>query len=349
MEWTLKFLCQENINFLFSVVSWISFTVCMIPTISPDLLGGLQVPENSSITTALLSKENKVVLIVSLCLTGPLFIDLFMRVIISAWSPAPRKSIAPLAILLLSLVLPNAAFLIPLVARLGYNVFNFIINIRFILAVWSILSLMNGLSNKIWNKQSAFALYIIVNISVVMNYYIIFVKINLLAAVMEWIIGIFSVVTFYMLLRISFRWYTYVYHSTKTNVLSTEQYLGCIYMSSLLFLFLWSFGTFFYSMSGSKLYDDTTVMVILQDMKYTVFYVMLIVFENRAMQRDMTMTKVGLIICNGYELWGIVHYLPLNCGLLFLLFILILCYLILLTVFMAVVDICFLNEYFDTN
>ena len=152
---------------------------------------------------------------------------------------------------------------------------------------------MNGLSSNIWNKKSALSLYIIVNISVVINHYLVFIKLNILLVLMEVIIGILSIITFYMLLRISFRWYTYIYHSTKTNMLSTEQYLGSIYMSSLLVLFLWSFATFFYSLSGTKWYDATLVMVILQEMKYTVFYVMLIVLKNRALQRDMTITKVG--------------------------------------------------------
>ena len=287
------FLLQNNINISFSFVSWISIIVCLIPLIFPDFVGRLQAPENSSITTALLSTHNKAVLKFSLCLTVPLFIDLIMRAIVSTWSHSYRKSLAPLTILLLSLALPDIALLVPVVARLGYEVFNFTNNVRFILAVWSALSLMNGLSNNIWNKKSAFSLYAIVNISVVINHYLVFIKLNILLVLMEVIIGILSIITFYMLLRISFRWYTYIYHSTKTNMLSTEQYLGSIYMSSLLFLFLWSFATFFYSMGGTKWYDATLVMVILQEMKYTVFYVMLIVLKNRALQRDMTITKVG--------------------------------------------------------
>ena len=171
---------------------------------------------------------------------------------------------------------------------------------------------MNGLSSNIWNKKSALSLYIIVNISVVINHYLVFFKIDVLLLVMELIIGILSMVTIYMLIRISFRWYTYVYHSTKTNVLTTEQYLGSIYMSSLLLLFLWSFATFFFSMGGTKWYDANTLMVILQEMKYTVFYVMLIVFKNRALHRDMTMTKVGTNFFSTNSIYLIDSYIVLS-------------------------------------
>ena len=47
---------------------------------------------------------------------------------------------------------------------------------RFILSVWSAPSLMNGLSINIWNKKSAFSLYIVLNISVVINHYLVFIK-----------------------------------------------------------------------------------------------------------------------------------------------------------------------------
>ena len=312
MECNLEILCSDRINFLFSIVSWISIIVCLIPMLFPNFVGRLQAPENSNITTALLSTQSKAVLIVSLCLTGPLFIDLIMRAIMSTRSRASRKSLAPLAILLLSLVVPDVALLVPVVARLGYEVYNFTNNVRFILAVWSALSLMNGLSSNIWNKKSALSLYIIVNISVVINHYLVFFKIDVLLLVMELIIGILSMVTIYMLIRISFRWYTYVYHSTKTNVLTTEQYLGSIYMSSLLLLFLWSFATFFFSMGGTKWYDANTLMVILQEMKYTVFYVMLIVFKNRALHRDMTMTKVGTNFFSTNSIYLIDSYIVLS-------------------------------------
>ena len=292
MESQREYTSRKNFNFLFSFVSWLSFIVCMIPLLFPNLFGSLQAPDDSSITDALLSNENKLALVVSLCLTGPLFIDLFIRAIISVWSHASKKSVGPPVILLMSLVLPDLALLFPVVARLGYDFYNFIINVRFIFAVWSALSFMNSLSNNMWNKKSALALYIAVNATVVINNYYVFVKIKILAFLMALMIGILSLIIFYFLFRISFRWYTYVYHSTKIKVLSTEQYLGTIYMTSVLFLFLWSICSFFYSMSGTKWYDVTTEMVILQDMKYTIFYVMLIVFENRAVQRDMTMTKV---------------------------------------------------------
>ena len=58
---------------------------------------------------------------------------------------------------------------------------------------------MNGLLNNIWNKKSAsgirnlLSFYVVVNISVVINNYLVYVKINILVVLIELIIGIYSI------------------------------------------------------------------------------------------------------------------------------------------------------------
>ena len=276
-----------------TIISLFTVVACVFPIVFPKYFIPIIAPDDSPIDIALQSKENLISLVASTSITGPLFFDLFIRVATLYDEGGLSKSLLPNAILLISLVGPNMYLLIHIIPNLDYASYNVVVNIRFVLAVWTTLSSMNHMEVSLWSHGMAAGLYFSVCLAFTINLYQIYIHDDFTDIVCDALFQIAAVSSCLLLLRLSWGWYAYVYRSVRASKrMSTQQHLGTVHLTALILLLLSSLAIIAATVEQRSWYDLTSTVMTLQNIKYTLFYVTLIVFENRAVQIDLTMTKV---------------------------------------------------------
>ena len=280
-------------NIIMSLISIcvISLLLVALPLIGDRKFYKLEGPPQ--IYYSMQTKEFKYALIVSLSISIPLLVELGIRIILmqKSWKIF-LATIAPNTLTLLLLTIPDLITLFYLTESLNIYIFGFIFVGRIILLICVMLIFVYSSGGKIWSSRGILFVSLTACAARVIGFYRDFVIGQTQYYMMEYFslaLNILALVTYLFMLC---KWFHYIYYETKTHPLTTNQYLCNIYTIAALICwvgltvnqFLFKNATYWLQWDVNALTTHTLI--------FTVFYIFIIVFEGRVMQREMLQTKV---------------------------------------------------------
>ena len=283
-------------NIIMSLISIcvISLLLVALPLIGDRKFYKLEGPPQ--IYYSMQTKEFKYALIVSLSISIPLLVELGIRIILmqKSWKIF-LATIAPNTLTLLLLTIPDLITLFYLTESLNIYIFGFFFVGRIILLICVMLIFVYSSGGKIWSSRGILFVSLTACAARVIGFYRDFVIGQTQYYMMEYFslaLNILALVTYLFMLC---KWFHYIYYETKTHPLTTNQYLCNIYTIAALICwvgltvnqFLFKNATYWLQWDVNALTTHTLI--------FTVFYIFIIVFEGRVMQREMLQTKASSI------------------------------------------------------
>ena len=247
------------------------------------------VDKNSApILIALQSNEFQTSLVVSLSISAPMFFELLLRIILNA----KPEFVFPNAVIFATLALPDLVILTYVRETLDLSSLNYILKARLVLLAWiaySFIRIHGG--NKCSGVLSSFVL---VCIGSGLDLYKVYFD-QSFSNVITLIAIISDVAGYSILVIVSLKWYYFILLQSKSPT-SFDQYMCTIYITAILFTGSGLLLTLLAFPGSLDWFNWNSDVLTVHTLTYTVFYVMVIVFEGRALQREMLQTKVTIFI-----------------------------------------------------
>ena len=241
------------------------------------------------VLAALQSSEFLICLVVSLSVSVPMFFELLLRIIFYA----KIDYILPNLLTFTTLALPDLLILFYVRTSSDLVSLNFILKARMILLAWLTFALLKKYGGHAWSQRgllTSFVLLCIGRILAVYKGYIsneVYNVVNICGAISD----SFSFVVFFIM---CLRWYQHIFTKSRSATITTDQYLCNIYATAFLLTSIGIYLDLYSSPSTLDWFNWNSNELTILTMTYTVFYIIVIVFEGRALQRDMLQTKVKI-------------------------------------------------------
>ena len=238
---------------------------------------------------ALKSYEFLMSLVVSLSVSAPMFIELLLRILLHG----KLGYVLPNLLTLSTLALPDLIILFYCRNSSDLISLNLIIQVRFILFTWLSFAFIKKYGGNSWS--CLLALFTIICAGRIMGVYKAYVD-NFLYDILNIFCIIFNAILFLSFPIMSFNWYYYLFRITRCMVISTNEYMCNIYVTAYLLTCFGICMILYTSPNTSDLMKWNANELTLHTLMYTVFYIIVIIFEGRILQREMLQSKV-LYIC----------------------------------------------------
>ena len=247
---------------------------------------------------ALKSDEYKTSLIVSLSVSIPMIFEVLLRIFLSA----KLEFVLPNVFIMMSLAIPDLIILTYIRDSSDLSALNCVLKARFVLLTWIAFSFVKIHWRQMRCHLILLSSFIFVCISSSLDAYKVYFNRSISDAsiVVELIM---TIVAFILFIIVSIKWYYCLIMERNSHPLSNNQYMCNIYVSAFL---LTSSGLVFNLYASPKSlhwFNWNTDELTIHTLMYTVFYVIVIVFEGRAIQREMLQTKV----CNWSFIQNFIH------------------------------------------
>ena len=270
-----------------ATLSIVTFLVLLVPTLLEWKMVNLEKGNSPPVLLALQSNEFQMSLVVSLSISVPMFFELLLRVL----SNAKYDSVLPNIGILVTLAIPD--FIILIYIRNSSNLYslNYILKVRFILLTWLVLTFIKSYGGKMWSNIGLVCLFLFVCVGRIATFYKVYVGHGLYDTLNT--LGIISdAVAFLVLLLLSFKWYRIVFRCGAVAAVTTQQYLCNIYLTAILLSFSGIYINIYSSPNTLDWYNWSSNELTIHILMYTLFYIIVIVFEKGVLQREMLKTKV---------------------------------------------------------
>ena len=307
----------------------ISFSALFIHAF-PLMLGWKILREDSSgftIISALQSYEFKIALISSLSMAVPMILELIARIIFNSKIELAGRMIFSNFLILLILIIPDLVILLYCIPFVDIFLLGFVIKARIICVSWTSLTLIHQHCESYWSPNLSCIFHFLICVADIpddfMSYFNISTTENVEVAVIT-IQCIAVVVSLFIILKLSYNWYQYIKSETTMKELSTDQYLCTVYISAFIICGLGLYGNYFSHMSEVQWYNFDKTNLVVHTLMFTVFYIIIVVFENRGLQIAIARAQVSisskLYICiciyinNSFYILNIVllHFIVFN-------------------------------------
>ena len=164
-----------------------------------------------------------------------------------------------------------------------------------ICAVFAILSTTGG---KIWSCRINIFMSVLASVAQVLSFYRYNLPRDYRLYVSDLLPLILNLITLISFLYMACRWFHFIYYETKTKPLTTDQYMCSVYTLACAFCL---FGFITNLIVNKNVFDwadwDVSALTT-HTLLFTAFYIFIIVFEGRAMQREMLLTDVSSMHCS---------------------------------------------------
>ena len=269
-------------------LAMITFVVILLPEAMNWKMIDALLKESPPVLEALQSSEFQMSLVVSLSVSAPMFFELLLRMVLYG----KLGYVLPNLLTLATLALPDLLILSYVRASSDLISLNLIMQTRFILFSWLAFAFIKKYGGKKWSSKGLLALFILICAGRIFGVYKGYVNhrlydvLNILGIICDSTVCLFFPI-------MSFNWYYYLLNTTKSVAMSTNQYMCNIYVTAY---FLTCFGVcmiLYTSPNTLDLMKWNANELTLHTLMYTVFYIIVIVFEGRVLQREMLQAKVS--------------------------------------------------------
>ena len=287
----------KSIFLWLAVITFITMFLLIIP-----FIGNYKIVDYSEINPAPIfysvkSSEFKYALIVSLSISIPLVIELFIRAVFMKKSlQLLYMLLAPNFMTLLLLAVPDLIILFYAVEFSDLYVLNYVLKARLVLILWVTFAQIHSYGGNHWSYGGTLATVIFENVARVLGYYKDFYANPMQAYIMVSIGVTFNTLALITFLIMACHWFHHVYEETKTKPLTKDQYLCNIYtVAGLICWIEISINYFAYPRASNWLLWDPNALTS-NTLIFTVFYIVIIIFENKVIQRELVRTTVSFIL-----------------------------------------------------
>ena len=286
-------------NTVFTLISicLISVFIIVFP-ITAKRLAFTEADKDSVIYHSLRSTEFKYALIISLSVSIPLIFELFIRVVLMKKSlQLFLLTIAPSTITLLLLSIPDLVYLFYVNESGDMYVFVMVMYSRLIIMLCTIAVFLSSAGGKVWSSRGLIFVALSTCTNRILSFYRFYISGNAQFFVAEIFPIALNILTIIVFLYMSYKWFHHVYQETKTKPLTTDQYMCSVYVFSTLVCWVGlTINQFIFKNGTDWLQWDANALTTHISF-FTVFYVLIIVFEGRVMQREMVQTKASSFHC----------------------------------------------------
>ena len=283
----------------------ISLFAIIIPTIKDNKLHSLDA-SSLPIYYSLQSTEFKYALIISLSISIPLLLELCIRIFLMKKSlQLLISTVVPNAVTLLLLTVPDLIMLFYLTVSANISIFGLLMIGRLLLLQCVMLIMIRSSGGPIWTSRGIILTSSTSCVARILGFYRQYFSVaDTGYYTMDLTALLLNIITLICFIYLSVRWFYHIYQETKTKLLTTNQYLCNTYTAAGLICIV---GLTVNQQANKNAIDwlqwDANALTI-HILMFTVFYIFIIVFEGRAMQREMIQTKVRLtylVQCNAYN------------------------------------------------
>ena len=273
---------------LLVLIALTSFISILLPIVMDWNIAVVSSDETPPIVGALQSNEYQVCLVIGVSVSAPMFIELLMRAI-----SARLEFDITSAIIISSLAIPDLILLTYVRESLDLNAFNFIVKARSILFFWFVLVLVKRYGGQQWSYVEMVSCFTLLNVGRVIAFYKTYYTDGIKDTLA--LLGVISDAgAFIILIIMSIRWYRYILSQRKVVVITTHQYMCNAYVTATLISLSWIYVNLYSTPSSLDWYDWDARKLSVFSMSYTAFYLTVMVFEGRVLQREMLETKVKI-------------------------------------------------------
>ena len=264
----------------------------LLSTLTP-IINNWKMPALSStnaplVVTALQSNEYQICLVIGVSVSAPMFVEVLLKAL-SARLEFDLTS----AVIISSLAIPDLITLTYIRAHLNLNAFNFIIKARTILLLWFVLILIKRSGGKRWPHLGMVSCFTLLSVGRVIAFYKAYYT-NYINDTLAILGGMSDAGAFLIFILMSIRWYKFILRQRKVAVITTNQHMCNAYVTATLLAFSGMYLNVYSSPSTLDWYQWDTRKLCVFSMSFTLFYLTVMVFEGRILQREILETKVNM-------------------------------------------------------
>ena len=300
MIFSVKFIHYMLVGFTF-----IGIGLCLIPV---TLAWNFPFPTSSMssdnplpVMVAIKSIDYKITLVSSMSLSVHMIVDFFGHALVTPEDFfSYRDSLSNLN-LLISLLIPDMIQFFYVIPNVDFVMFHCVQYIRFILITCCTLGYLSTFGGKLWQSDLAIGSCLLILCGTILRFYscyftgtdlIIFDIISMSA----YVLATFEI---FFLLK---KWCSKIFRhnfSFQKSLITFDQYYCNIYLVASIITFsgLWML-MIAYKLPSWYQYD--TLFLVSESMIFSVFYVIVTVFQGRAAVREAAISKVSFIIISNY-------------------------------------------------
>ena len=297
-------MLRKKFNSIFLTVHTVICIIILLIPIALDIPIKVKEVNTFPIYFAMTSVDYKISLYVSLVAALIMSLELICRLFVEPSLIFSFKKFVSTILLVLWLIIPDSILLAYVIKNLDFKIFNVLHQARFILLSWSVCIYLNLYSErKIWGSRLTIFSVMFYNSIRVINAFCLYYTIPKLSVK---ILYFFLVLSLFILVVQSLRWFLFIYKSSKLRLISTNQYLCGIYIFAcsccnigVIIFVLTRKDTIWYNISTKELVSQTYV--------YTVFYIAFAAFQGRVIEREAIISQV----CTVYIY--MIHHMFISC------------------------------------
>ena len=302
MPWNLRGIFLNirkkiTLLFLLSCLSIVTLCLCFIPVaLNWDIQAGQKDNSSLPIASSVLSKEFYTSLVISLSISIPLIIELITRPIMIPKSTLFDKVLFSNSIILLSLAIPDIVILFYVIPYRDLKILDFILRARLIIVIWSSFTIVLNYGGGVVLGQNKTLLCQVFVCSgrIIGNFRSHYVGFTYKALLYSGFTA--DALAFFVYTTLTYRWLTFVYNESKCKTQSADRYLCTVYVVAT---FVWCPGvlvTFYMNPNSVEWSTSDSTKLTVHTLLYTVYYVLILVFEGKVLTREMLMARVSLSI-----------------------------------------------------
>ena len=241
------------------------------------------------VLAALHSSKFQICLVVSLSASIPMFFELLLRIIFYA----KIDYILPNLFTFTTLAFPDLFIFLYSTSSSDLVSLNFILKARMVLLAWLTFALIKKYGGITWSQLGLSIAFIFLCIGRLLAFYKGYLS-NELYNIVD-ICGVISdSLAFTLFIIMCLRWYHHIFSKSKFATITTDQYLCNIHATAFLLTCIGLYLNLYTSPSTLDWFNWSSNELTFHTLTYTVYYIIIIVFEGRALQRDMLQTKVNI-------------------------------------------------------
>ena len=264
--------------------------VILLPDVMLWKMVRLEHEESPPVLMALQSLEFLMTLVASLSVSTPMFFELLFRVI----SKAKLDYVLPNVLSLTALALPDLIILCYVRSSSDLTILNIVLQCRPLLFAWLVFTIIKMYGGHQWSHAGLLFIFTFFCIGRILSIYKEYADNGLYNLIN--ILGIISdFITMSIYIYMCLKWFHFIYQHTKRAPITTNQYICNIYVTANLLTCLGLFINL-YASSSTDWFNWTTNELSIHTLMYTIFYIIVIVFEGRVLQREMLQAKVSRVI-----------------------------------------------------
>ena len=254
-------------------------------------------PEDLPMIVGIKSIEYKMSLISSMSLSVHMVVDYLGHAIVSPEDFLSYRDSKSNLILLVSLLVPDVIQYFCIIPYEDFVLFHCIQYIRFILITCTTLGYLSAFGGSLWHTHEVIITAIFIAIGSILRFYSCFFTEEILILFEVVSISSFGIGSFALFVLLK-RWFLDIYRNNfhhNTLLLSYDQYCCNIYIVAFAVTVfgLWML-LFVYKVPVWYQYD--MIFLVSETMLFSVFYVIVTVFQGRAAVREAAISKVSFII-----------------------------------------------------